>query len=49
MSPPKVLRALLLPYSSQNFSQPQLHMQRFTYVQVEAPQFVLGDYLTTSP
>ncbi len=43
VAPPEVLRVWLLPYEGENG---ELFMERYVYVMVQKPRWVLGTYLT---
>lgn len=46
LTPPKTVRTLILPYSD-GAATGTLYMPRYVYSIVEAPKFVMGNYLTT--
>lgn len=48
LKPPRTVRTLILPYADQNRPD-RLYMQRYVFSVLEKPQWVVGDYLVTTP
>jgi conjugal transfer pilus assembly protein TraV len=43
IAPPTVMRVLMLPYQG---DENELYMQRYVYIMVDGPKWVMGDYLS---